>query len=331
MKRPVGVVITAVLQFLGSLLVLIVAAATAFVPRLAPKTPAQPELPTALFLALSAIYLVFAVLGLATAIGIFQLKRWARYSTLIFAGFLAGIGLLMAAIFAILPFPAPPNETTAQLPPNFGFIFKTAMVLIQLAVAALGAWWLYYFTRAKTKLRFEGESNNDVMAIGRRPLSIAILSVLSFMGLPWMLVGAWRAFPISFLGLLAEGTGARIVYLVFAAAALYIGVGLWRLVPASRLAAIGLYIFGWVNAALFYVLPGREERYHRMLTESVAMWHLPNIPQQPQQFMIGAWAGIVGTLIISAIAIYYLVTRRYAFQPQAALPSDVPPPVLPAN
>lgn len=330
MKRPAGVIVTAVLQFLGSLLLLLSAVAAAFLPHFAPKDSAQPEVPAALFLAMSAVYCVFAVIGLATAFGIFQLRRWARYSTLIFAGFLTGIGLLMAAIFAVMPFPAPPNETTAQLPPHFALAFKTTMVVIQLAVAALGAWWLYYFTRANTRLRFEGEITGDAGAPGRRPLSIAILSVFNLMGVPWMLVLAWLAFPISFLGMLLEGNRARIVYLLFAAVGLYIGVGLWRLVPASRLVAIGLYAFGYLNALLFYALPGRDARYHRLLTEASQMWHLPGMSQQSQQFTFGTWSGLIASLVVSAVAIYYLVTRRWAFQPQAALPPDAPP-VLPVS
>jgi hypothetical protein len=264
MKRPAGIVITAVLQVLGSLLTLVTAGAMAFLPNFAPKNHAQPQMSSGLFLVMWVMYLIFAVTGLATAVGIFQLKRWARYSTLIFAVILVGLGLLMAVVFAFMPFPARPQPTSASLPPNFAFTFKVVMILIQLAVAALGAWWLHYFSRTKIKSIFEGQQNEEAEAIGRRPLSIAVLSVLTLVGLPWMLVSAWMALPIAFCGTLVGGTTARLAYLAFAAAATYIGVGLWRLVPASRLIAVAFYAFGCVNATLFYTLPGREDRYRQI-------------------------------------------------------------------
>ena len=325
MKRPAGTIVTAVLQGLGSLFFVLAAVTTAFLPHFAPKGPAQPDLPSGLFFVVGAGYFVFACIGLATAVGVFLLKSWARYSTLIFAGFLIVMGLITAVTFAIMPFPAPPNDANAQLPPNFAIILKSIMAVMMLAVAALGGWWLFYFTRANIKQRFEGAHAGDVTSMSRRPLSIAILSVWSFIGIPFMLVGAWMAFPIAFFGIVVDGAGARIVYLSFAVVIFYIGIGLWRLVEASRLVAIAFNIFGCANTLLFYVLPRREERFQRLLTESSQIWHLPKMQQPISQAMIGAWSGMIVSVLMAAIAIYYLVTRRYAFGPEAALPSDVPP------
>lgn len=330
MKRPAGIVITSVVQVLGSLFVLGLAVAMALVPRFAPNTPAQPQLPAGFYFAIGVMYLVFALLGLATAVGVFLYKQWARYFTLVFAGILVGFGVLLAVTFAVMPFPSSPEESAAPLPPHFALIFKTSMVLIQLAIAGLGGWWLYYFNRGEIKLGFAGAVYGDAEAASRRPLSIGLLSILNFIGLPWMLVGAWLALPIPFFGLYAHGLSARIEYLVFAAVALYLGIGLWQLVPASRLVAIGYYVIGCLNTALFYSLPGREGRYRKMFTDSFNVWHLPQPHQPPMQFMVGAWTGITISFIVAAIAIYFLVSRRYAFQEQAvmALPPE-PPPVAP--
>jgi hypothetical protein len=318
MKRPAGIVITAVLQVLGSFLVLLVAGAMMFLPRFAPRNHVQPPMPSGLFVLTGAIYLFFAVVGLATAIGIFQWKQWARYSTVTFAVILVGLGLLMAAVFAFMPFPTHPQPTSAAVSPNFALTFKVVTVLIQLAVAALGAWWLYYFNQTKVTLLFKGQSSDDTKASGRRPLSITVLSVLTLVGLPWMLVGAWMALPIAFFGILLRGTNARLVYLVFAAAAIHIGVGLWRLAPASRLAAVAFYVFGCVNATLFYALPGREDRYHQILAETSQIWHLPNTTPQPQPSVNGVWLGMLVCWVTAAFAIYFLIARRSVF----TLPSE---------
>jgi hypothetical protein len=331
MKRPAGIVITSVVEVLGSLFTLMVAVVMAFLPRFAPNTPAQPQLPAGFYFAIGVIYLIFALLGLATAVGVFLCKQWARYSTLVFAGILAGFGVLLAVTFAFMPLPSSPEESAAPLPPHFALILKTSMVLIQLAIAGLGAWWLYYFNRSEIKLHFAGAVYGGAEAASPRPLSIALLSILNFIGVPWMLSGAWLALPIPFFGIYAHGVSARIEYLVFAAIALYIGIGLWQLVPASRLVAIWYYVIGCLNTTLFYSLPGREERYRKMFTDSLNVWHLPLPHQPPMRFMVGAWTGITISFIVAAVAVYFLVTRRYAFQEQAAMALPPEPPVLPGS
>src|ERR1035441_6384091 len=117
MKRPVGVVLTAVVQVLGSLLVLIASVLMLFIPVLMRGTP-RPTPPspmeTQILYGAAAVYGFFAVLGFLTAIGVFRLKNWARYSTLIFAGFVVVMGLLLALEFALMPLPGAAGRAGAD-------------------------------------------------------------------------------------------------------------------------------------------------------------------------------------------------------------------------
>jgi hypothetical protein len=105
MKRPVGVILSGILQILGGLLFLLFSISMLLMPlimRRAPGPPTTPA-PSGLFAGLAAFYGVFAIMGLLTAIGLFRLKRWSRYSTLVFAGVLVATGLFLALAFALTP------------------------------------------------------------------------------------------------------------------------------------------------------------------------------------------------------------------------------------
>jgi hypothetical protein len=217
-----------------------------------------------------------------------------------------------------MPFPPPSAKTSAQLPPIFALTFKTIMVLIQLMIAALGAWWLYYFNRKPIRIRFDGGTSDGTQSSGR-PLSIVALAVLHLFGLPWMLVGTWMAFPVVLFGVIVRGLPVRCIYLLFFALNLYLGIGLLRLAAAARRVAIGIYLFGCVNTLLFWVLPGRDERFQIVLTQSLGMWHLPNLNGQSPPFPGSAWIGTISSVAFSAIAIYFLVTRRSAFERGAGI------------
>jgi hypothetical protein len=327
MKRPVGIVLTSILQFLGSLWVLLVAAAMFIIPLFAPHTStSQLQLPAGFFFAIGAMYLTFAAIGIATAVGVFRLKRWSRYSTLIFAGILVFTGLMLALVIVLMPFPTPPSKPSSPRPDNFMLVFNTVMVLIGLAIAGLGGWWLYYFSRNAIRARFESETSSGIANASGRPLSLVALAILNLFGLPWMLVGAWIAFPISFFGVIVKGGPARLIYLLFAALSLYLGIGLLRLLPASRSVAIGFYIYGFVNSLLFCALPDREGRCQRLLMESLRIWHVPNTATQSAPFGWWAWEGLIVSAAISAVAIYFLITRRFAFESgiNTAQPPDQP-------
>ena len=272
MQRPAGVIITSVLQVLGSLFVLLLAAFMAIAPRIVPRSPDTPKEPPGFFLVIAAMYLIFALLGLATAIGIFRLKGWARYSTLTFAGFLVFFGLLLALVTALVPQPPPSATSAAQLPPGFALVVKAVMAFMWLGIAALGGWWLYYFSRRGIRFCFQGGTAEAFAESSRRPTSIMVLAVLSFMGVPWMLFGLWKPFPLLLFGVVLRGAAARLSYLVFLILALYMGFGLLRLWPPSRVVAICFYAFGWLNTAISWGLPGREERYRQILAESSHFW-----------------------------------------------------------
>src|SRR5262249_11247213 len=146
-----------------------------------------------------------------------------------------------------------------------------------------------------------------------RPLSIAVLAILNFLAVPTCLFCIWKSSPIMIFGTFVQGPAARLVWIVFLAVGLYTGIGLWRLNPTSRYVAICFYLFGVVNTVLFWFLPGRERRLADLYAKSIEVWHLQTQAAQPNSLQTGFWAGMIGTFLFSAVAIYFLVARRTAF------------------
>jgi hypothetical protein len=113
-----------------------------------PTMVEAPHFVTLLMLAFSVFYAALAVWVILTVIGILRLRSWARYSILIIGGGLAGIGVFGA--FAMLVSRETLPTIQAQQPtadPRILTIAFAVMIAMALLVAAVGVWWLIYFTR----------------------------------------------------------------------------------------------------------------------------------------------------------------------------------------
>ena len=317
MKRPVGVILTAIVQVLGSLMVLAFSAGTVFLTAKLPTTPdvaaPPPSLPAGMTLGIAAFYGLFGVLGLLTAIGLFRMRNWARYSSLIFAGFLVIISLTMAVVFVLMPMPE-----TMRSPAEMAAV-KGVLVGFSLSFAALGAIWLYYFNRRSTKAAFLGEgADSDVNAKGvevggrRVPMSIAVIAGMQLVGgLFGLLFAAWTPANV-FLGLVLTGIPAKLLALGTSALGIYIGVALLRLSNTGRLVAIGASCFWVVNGLLIVLLPNRFVEYMSYMGKSMGQ---PGVAEWQQSSGTGMMRFVmVGSMALTAVILYFLVTRANAFR-----------------
>src|ERR1700722_11866918 len=89
-KRSGGVTAIALFSLLGSLLMLLMAAFMALLPFLSSTlasndSPAPPGLAKAMLFMAALMYLALAAWGIATSIGLFRLRAWARISIIIFS------------------------------------------------------------------------------------------------------------------------------------------------------------------------------------------------------------------------------------------------------
>jgi hypothetical protein len=124
--------------------------------------------------------------------------------------------------------------------------------------------------------------------------------------------------PAAVFTSLVAGRTAFLIYLCFAVAQLCIGIGLLRLRPAARIGAIAYLVFGFVNTAVFYFAPGGHARLLALLESehSIFPWMRPFQDQAQYQlnFTPPLILGSIVGLVLIGVQLYFLITRKRAFE-----------------
>lgn len=342
MNRSVGVTVIAVLAFIGSVLVLLMGILMAVVMIVAPP-PAQQDFPAsplvfkALMLAVSFMYVLPAVWGILTSIGLFRLRNWARISTIVFSVLLilmSGFAALMALLIPLVRVPG------GTVDPSVLLFMRISMGVFWLAQVGVGVWWLVFFNRARVKQQFVPPifvaatamdssytapaltaSAADARTITRRPLSFTILAWLLLIGCLFMPLNFVLHPPIPLFTKLLTGWPAEMYLTILCVLQLYVGVGLLRFKPAARVAGVGYFGFAFVNTVVFYFAPGSRARVLALAEQQQSMFPWMTLWQRdaPFQFdltpflLIGACVGMA----FIAVTIYFLITRKAAFETAA--------------
>ncbi len=314
MTRSVGVTIAAVVAIIGSVFSLLCGLFTLLGTLLqSVTTPATPFLKYSLFIT-SALLLGLAAWGIATAIGLFRLHRWARTSILVFSGLLIFFGAISALFIVFIPIPVPEN-----VPHQFMVGVRIGVAMFYLLWVAVGLWWLYLFNKAAVKKQFLG----DLPATDRSPKPLSITVIAWFLLVGGILMPFWALLrmPAAVFGLILMGWKGSLVCMIYAAAGLYLGVGLLKLKPLSRTLAVYFFLFGILNSLLFAVLPGRAAR----MAASINL--LPPEMRSPDAVALVAtswWFTLVMPLICMGVPLWFLITRKKAFLAAGKPPAIVP-------
>ena len=129
MKRPIGLILSAIVLSLAALFFILTAAFMVFVgifadhhPNIATTPALTPHFFIYLMLAVAMFYAALATWATLTVIGILRLRSGARYSILIIGGIIAvfslfaGIGTVVSRTLAPRPSPNSPTLTRASSP-----------------------------------------------------------------------------------------------------------------------------------------------------------------------------------------------------------------------
>lgn len=330
MNRSAGVTVIAVLQLLGSLFSLAMGALMAAILAFAPL-PAKPDSPmplgfkTLFSVIVVTMYVLPAIWGLVTAIGLFRLKSWARVSTIVFSALLIAFGMFsLLAIVMIAVIPIRNQPASAKI---FSAVMMASLAAIQLSVAI---WWIVYLTRPRVKAQFAiatavAVTGDQVVAANagaeRRPLSITVIACFLLAGAAFFPMAIAMRWPAAIFTTVVTSWSAVLLYGAFFVVNAWIGIGLLRYWPFTRTAAIGYLIFGFVNSSVFWLVPGSQARILTFMEmEEVSfpwmkMWQQQDFVFDPTRF---ARIGMVFGLLFCLVEIYFLVTRKQRYE-RAAL------------
>jgi hypothetical protein len=335
MKRSLAVTLSAILSLLGSALTLALGVLLIFILFFFAPTRANfsgvTAAPKVIFVMGALVYILPAIWGIITSVGLFCLKNWARISIIVFSVILILTGAFAGLLVLLVPLPAAPNQATSQ---SAVTVVRGAMAAFWFGLAGIGTWWLILFTRPKVKEQFTALPpayavpgapqipQTDIPGIvgqvpaNNRPLSITILGWLLLVGCAFIPINFLIHTPAILLTRVITGHAATFYFLFLLVLHFYLGIGLLRLNATARTVGIAYYMVAFANAAIFYLSPGSRERMMSLVSGPQAMWpwmrqfQQPGPQLNPMPFMV--FGGVVGLLFL-LIPLYFLITRRQAF------------------
>ncbi|MGH9413217.1 MAG: hypothetical protein ACRD0Y_05700 [Terriglobales bacterium] len=315
MERPKTVVAIAVVELAGSALTLGTALLIGLgAMMLKASALAGPQSSAAMVTAAAGMYFACAGWGIASAIGLLQMRVWALVSTLLFSFLLLTAGAVTGISLAILAIPGS-TPAAAAVARVFG-------VGVGLTFAGIALWWIVYLLRSKVRAAFYGARQSKR---GQRvPLSIAILAWMCIAGgagclLSAPLLGHKAVFALA--SFVITGTGAQIGYFAFGIIGLALGFGLLALRMWARWAAMVWFVIGTLNAVATWLVPGA---WAKMMQAAQMRGIAGTAAPVPVALQSGWFAGIMGviTMTITVVSVYFLWTRRPAFLANARVPAN---------
>ncbi|MFZ0582298.1 MAG: hypothetical protein WAN72_14750 [Candidatus Acidiferrales bacterium] len=325
MKRSAGVKISAIVVFIGSGLTLLWSAFLVLgVAALATKGNALP-FPTSFGIVLILFMLAFAVWGVATGINLLRLRAWARISMVLFSAFLLVVAVPGILMMLFVPLPATIDATNPELTQKVMATARVGMVMVYAILAVLGVWWLYFFNSRPVKEQF-GRPDAPAPASQavwgapaaaavseqlKRPLSITIIAYVSLLGACVLPLIQLMHVPMMFMGIFYTGWKASLIIMGFMSVQLMMAYGLLKLEPWGRSLAIYYFNFGIFNSIISVVLPGAQARFDQAET---LMKGTMGLPASPSQAKFPIWTGLLFSLPLIAIQLWFVVKHKQAFE-----------------
>jgi hypothetical protein len=292
-----------------------------------PATTGASQPPTrALLLITALIYVVPAVWGIASSVGLWRLKNWARISTIVFAVFLATVGVFGVLIAVVMPIPVTPAQ---QNMPQIATMVRVFLGTLGAGELGIGLWLAIYFTRRRVQAQFAravpqvvlGPADSEAQRVAtmvsqnRRPVSLTVIACFLLVGAACFPFAFLMHTPLLVLGKVLTGTMAVAGLLLFTAANVSIGIGLLKLWPAARTAGIVYFLFALVNAGVSWLSPGAAGRMQAIIAAQPKMFGSTPEVVFPPQFI--AVIGIA-SMLVTLVPLYFLITRKSAFEPTGA-------------
>ena len=330
MKRPAGVVASAIVLALLSLLQLVLALGMVIPAVMLRKNPWRAGTPPsswlpALLYGLCVFFVLFAVWGIVTTIGVYRLRGWARYSILILGGGLV-VGLFSGlGALATMAMPLPLTRGMGVIQAQNMLMTRAGLAVAAFSFAAMlaiGAWWLVCLNLKSVRAIFAGATAELVES--RRPILISIYAVFLFAGSIYLASVVYLHSPAALLWLTLRGRAGAAVYICSAALNLVVGIGLWRLKEWARRLALALVAFSLAQCSFIFFRPAPIQDTIITRTKRVIILHAAS-PDSLHGYM--PILRFCLSLVYTAAVAYMLHHYRGRFQPPAPQRPELPTPL----
>ncbi len=300
MKRSAAITVVAIISILGSMLMLAIGTLMFFVPRIPSSGVQEPEFARQMIHVSAGLFLVLALWGIATAIGLIRFQRWSRISVLLFSGLLVLVAVPALVFVLAMPLPMPGDS-----PKGMGEAVKLFVGIFYALLAVLGGWWLILFNRKAVREQF-GQARSPS---SRKPISITIIGWFLVLGAAMCVVTAVLHWPAVLFGTVVTAWAATALYVACAIAQAAIGIELLRLREAGRIAAICYFLLAFLNMLVFVALPGREERWVATTRAVATVFGTPPQPAPPSAYS----TGLIIYALFTLVPLWFLFRRKEAF------------------
>jgi hypothetical protein len=348
MTCSTGITVSAVVVIIGSVFTLLCGSMLLLASLFSHNSNHPPDAPVNLlyFLGIEAfVAFAFGGWGLASGIGLLKTKEWARISTLVYAAILVFISLPAAAVMAFVPIPNPPSVNGPNPQFNIVLMIRVGGTLLYAMFATLGGFWLYFFNTQKVKAQFRRQqpftaaAQSEVPGLPSptsgvrfgpdhhaRPLSITIIGwylvIASALGPLFIVFNSaflpGLRLPFFFLGVFLFGTSAYLLLVIWTAVQIIAAVGLLKLKSSGLYTTIALQCLGLLNIVMIVAIPANRLRFQQIMdtvrfSATGHMYH--SAPMVPM------WIGLLGSLPLIAVILFFLISQKNAFSPPGSAPA----------
>lgn len=316
-KPSASIIAAGVVAILGSLLVLagsgLGLAGLLFV-KTSESLPEQPPFVRIVGITTMALGMACALFGVASGIGLFLLRNWARISAMVWAGICFFFGLIGIPVALFMSLPKASN--TPGLPENFILLFRFILLVIYGAPLAVGIWWLVLFNRKAIKDQFARTAAPADLSLPQKPrcpLPVSVLawffiaSAANIVILPFLPFHA----PALLFGRMIEPPAGTVILVLICAILVVAGIGLLKLKPWSYSLTIGLQLLGLTSAVATMLTPDFSASFSAMITKMDDAMHLPpDVPSPVDIAQFARWGMVGGIILVVAILVVLFYYRE---------------------
>lgn len=144
----------------------------------------------------------------------------------------------------------------------------------------------------------------------QKPFGITIIAFYMLFGACLMPINIRAHAPAFLMGLSFQGWRAAAFFVAMGMADALIGLGLLRLAPWSRMAAIYFFLFRAANLLVTFLVPGSRMRFEQGVLLTRRSLGLGSAPRHSP-----IWFGPAFELAVMALVLWCLATRKAAFAP----------------